>query len=57
MGELLTQAEAAGRLGTSSRHLRRLRERGDIPTVRIGGLVRVDADDVAAYIAAAKETR
>ncbi|MDO8363054.1 MAG: helix-turn-helix domain-containing protein [Actinomycetota bacterium] len=46
----LTYDQAAGRLGVSSRTVRRLVAAGSLPSVMVGGLPRVRAADLAAYV-------
>jgi excisionase family DNA binding protein len=48
---LLTIALVADRLTVSSRHVRRLIERGELPVHRIGRVVRISEDDLARYLA------
>jgi excisionase family DNA binding protein len=52
--KLLTVEEAAGRLGTSVRFLRRLIAERRIAFVRVGRHVRIDAADLEAFIAAGR---
>lgn len=52
MGELLTVAEAAERLGTSVRFPRRLITERRITFVRVGRHVRIPASALAAYVEA-----
>lgn len=47
---LLTREEAAARLGTTERHVRRLVERGILTGVRLGGKFRIRTDDLDACI-------
>jgi excisionase family DNA binding protein len=49
---LLTLAEAADRLGCSTRTLRRRIDDGSLPAFRDGGLVRVREADLERYVAA-----
>ena len=49
MADLLDWEAAAERLGITPRHLRALRERREIPIVKVGRLVRFDPDDLDAY--------
>jgi excisionase family DNA binding protein len=51
---LLTDIEAADRLGVCSRTVWTLAETGRLPRVRIGRSVRYDPDDLDAFIAACK---
>lgn len=46
MANLLDWDAAAQRLGITRRHLRALRERREIPVVKVGRLVRFDPDDL-----------
>lgn len=46
----ITIDELAARLGTSSRHIRRLVAERRIPYVKVGRLVRFDPADIAAWI-------
>ncbi len=55
--ELLDRLETQARLGGVSRPtLDRIRQRGELPVVRIGRRVFFQADDVNAYIARQRET-
>lgn len=55
--QLLTETEMAQRLGCCGRTVRRLRYQGIIPILRVGRLVRYNADDVLqALEQSAKET-
>jgi excisionase family DNA binding protein len=49
-GRLATPAEVADYLGVTERQIRRLLSRGDLPKIKIGGLVRLHLDDVDLYI-------
>jgi excisionase family DNA binding protein len=51
---LLTKEQAAERLGTKPRFVRRLVEQGRIPHYRVGRFVRIDPADLAAFLAAAR---
>ncbi|HET6910971.1 MAG TPA: helix-turn-helix domain-containing protein [Mycobacteriales bacterium] len=53
---LLTVEQAAERLGTSTRFVRRLTSEKRIPYVKLGGgsHVRIDEDDLEAFIAAGR---
>ncbi len=53
---LLTLEEAAERLGTSVRFLRRLRAERRLPFVKLGKHLRVDSLDLEAFIAAGART-
>lgn len=46
----ITIEELAARLGTSTRHIRRLVAERRIPYVKVGRLVRFDPADIAAWI-------
>jgi excisionase family DNA binding protein len=52
---LLTVGEAAQRLGTSDRFVRRLRAERRLPFVKIGKHLRIDSADLEAYIAACRQ--
>ncbi len=52
---LLTVDQAAERLGTSSRFIRRLRFEGRIAVVKLGKHIRIDSNDLEAYIAAGRQ--
>lgn len=54
MGRLLTVAEAARVLNTGERFVRRLIAERRIVFVRIGRHVRIDHDDLAAFVAAGR---
>jgi excisionase family DNA binding protein len=54
MDKLLTVEEAAERLGTSVRFLRRLIAERRIAFVRVGRHVRIDPADLDAFIAAGR---
>ncbi len=49
--ELLTEQQLAGRWHTTPRHIRRLRVESGLPYIKLGRLVRFDADDVALWLA------
>ena len=52
---LLTVDQAAERLGTSTRFIRRLTAEKRIPYVKLGGShVRIDEDDLDAFVAAGR---
>jgi excisionase family DNA binding protein len=53
---LLTVDQAAERLGTGVRFIRRLRTEGRIPVVKLGKHIRIDSDDLDAYIAASRQS-
>ncbi len=52
---LLTVDQAAERLGTTSRFVRRLRTERRIPVIKLGGHLRIDSDDLDAFIAASRQ--
>ena len=52
---LLTVDQAAERLGTSVRFIRRLRTEGRIPIVKLGKHIRIDSTDLDAFIAAGRQ--
>jgi excisionase family DNA binding protein len=52
---LLTVEQAAERLGTSVRFIRRLRTEGRIPVVKLGKHIRIDSTDLDAFIAAGRQ--
>jgi excisionase family DNA binding protein len=54
MDRLLTLAEAADRLGTSVRFIRRLIAERRIAFVKVGRHVRIDPADLEAFIAAGR---
>ena len=54
MERLLTVEEAAGRLGTSTRFVRRLIFERRIAFVKVGRHVRITPSDLAAYVAAGR---
>lgn len=54
---LLTLEEAASILSLSPRTLSRLLRRGEIPTVRIGRLVRVRTSDIHSWVERQDEMR
>jgi excisionase family DNA binding protein len=54
MDRLLTLAEAAERLGTSVRFIRRLIAERRIAFVKVGRHVRIDPADLEAFIAAGR---
>ena len=53
---LLTIADVAEHIVSSTRHVRRLIERGELPIIRIGKLVRITPDDLARLVAARWES-
>jgi excisionase family DNA binding protein len=54
MDKLLTVGEAAGRLGTSVRFVRRLIAERRIAYIRVGRHVRIAEADLASFIAAGR---
>lgn len=52
---LLTVEQAAERLGTTVRFIRRLRSERRIAVVKLGKHVRIDSADLDAYIAAGRQ--
>lgn len=52
---LLTLEEAAHRLGTSVRFLRRLRAERRLPFIKLGKHLRIDSLDLEVFIAACRE--
>lgn len=50
--QLLRRPEVARRLHTTERHIERLARSGALPYVKVGRLVRFQADDVEDFIAA-----
>ncbi len=52
---LLTVDQAAERLGTTSRFIRRLRTERRIPIIKLGGHIRIDSNDLDAFIAAGRQ--
>ena len=52
---LLTVDQVADHLGASTRHVRRLIDRGELPVHRIGRLVRISEDDLRHLIAASRQ--
>jgi excisionase family DNA binding protein len=52
---LLTVEQAAARLGTTTRFIRRLRTERRIPVVKLGKHIRIDSDDLDAYITASRQ--
>ena len=52
---LLTVDQAAARLGTTTRFIRRLRTERRIPVVKLGKHIRIDSNDLDAYIAASRQ--
>jgi len=52
---LLTVDQAAERLGTTSRFIRRLRTERRIAVIKLGGHIRIDSNDLDAFIAAGRQ--
>ncbi len=52
---LLTVAQAAAQLGTTTRFIRRLRTERRIPVVKLGKHIRIDSNDLDAYIVASRQ--
>jgi excisionase family DNA binding protein len=52
---LLTVDQAAERLGTSVRFIRRLRTEGRIPVVKLGKHIRIDSTDLDSFITAGRQ--
>ena len=52
---LLTVDQAAERLGTSVRFIRRLRSEGRIPVVKLGKHIRIDSADLDQFITASRQ--
>ena len=52
---LLTVQQAADRLGTSERFIRRLRTERRITFVKLGKHLRIDSNDLDAYVTASRE--
>ena len=50
MGKLMNVEAAAERLATTERHVRELIYREEIPYLKVGRLVRFDADDLDAWL-------
>lgn len=53
--QLLTLEEAAERLGTSVRFIRRLRAERRLPFVKLGRHLRIDSADLAAFVDSCRE--
>ena len=51
---LLTLEQAAERLGTSVRFIRRLRTERRIPVIKLGKHIRIDSNDLDAFISACR---
>jgi len=52
---LLTVDQAAERLGTTTRFIRRLRTERRIAVIKLGKHIRIDSQDLEAYIAASRQ--
>ena len=52
---LLTVEQAAHRLGTGVRFIRRLRTEGRIPVIKLGKHIRIDSHDLDTYINAGRQ--
>jgi len=52
---LLTVDQAAERLGTTARFIRRLRTERRIAVIKLGGHIRIDSNDLDAFIAASRQ--
>ena len=52
---MLTVDQAAERLGTSVRFIRRLRTEGRIPVVKLGKHIRIDSTDLDSFITASRQ--
>ena len=52
---LLTVDQAADRLGTTPRFIRRLRTERRIAVVKLGKHIRIDSSDLDAYITASRQ--
>ena len=52
---LLTVDQAAERLGTSVRFIRRLRTEGRIPVVKLGKHIRIDSADLDSFVTASRQ--
>ena len=52
---LLTVDQAAERLGTTARFIRRLRAERRIAVVKLGKHIRIDSNDLDAYITASRQ--
>lgn len=52
---LLNVAQTAERLGTTERHIRELVYRNELPYIKVGRLVRIDTDDLDAYLASRRQ--
>ena len=52
---LLTVDQAAARLGTTPRFIRRLRTERRIAVIKLGKHIRIDSNDLDAYISASRQ--
>ncbi len=52
---LLTVDQAAARLGTTNRFIRRLRAERRIAVIKLGKHIRIDSNDLDAYIEAGRQ--
>lgn len=52
---LLTVEQAAERLGTTTRFVRRLRAERRIAVVKLGKHIRIDSNDLDAYVTASRQ--
>jgi excisionase family DNA binding protein len=52
---LVTVEQAAARLGTTTRFIRRLCTERRIPVLKLGKHIRIDSDDLDAYIVASRQ--
>jgi len=52
---LLTVEQAAAQLGTTTRFIRRLRTERRIPVVKLGKHIRIDSNDLDAYILSSRQ--
>ena len=52
---LLTVDQAAERLGTTPRFIRRLRTERRIAVIKLGKHIRIDSNDLDAYISASRQ--
>ena len=52
---MLTVDQAAERLGTSARFIRRLRAERRITVIKLGKHIRIDSNDLDAYITASRQ--
>ena len=52
---LLTVQEAAERIGTSARFIRRLRAERRLTFIKLGKHIRIDSDDLDAYVTAGRQ--